>query len=343
MLCWRWFVEEQEIGSTMSEVIIGVDLGGTRVRAARLSHQLEILARQETLTESEEGVDATLDRIKQLIQDIWPQDGSSVAGIGISAPGPLNPATGVVVAPPNLKGWHNVPLGEVLNSAFHVPVYVGNDANVAGLAETVLGAARGCRNVVFVTVSTGIGSGMICDGRMLLGTEGLAAEAGHIIMLVGDRVSSLEKEAAGPALARKARARIVAGEKSLMRDLVKGNLDDITGATVGQAVQRGDALALDIVREAGRIIGLGMVSLLHLFNPEILVFGGGVSNIGEPLFTPMREAIQKHCIDRAYWENLRIEQAALGDNVSIIGAAALVVTQGGVADISRAMEQMKSG
>jgi glucokinase len=197
--------------------------------------------------------------------------------------------------------------------------------------------------VVFITVSTGIGSGMICDGRMLLGTGGLAAEAGHIIMLVGDRVSSLEKEAAGPALARKARARIEAGEKSVMRELVKGDLDEITGATVGHAVEQGDVLALDIVREAGRIIGLGMVSLLHLFNPEILVFGGGVSNIGEPLFAPMREAIQQHCIDRAYWENLRIEQAALGENVSIIGAAALVVTRGGVADISVAMERIKAG
>lgn len=325
----------------MSEAIIGVDLGGTRVRAARLSHQLEILARQETLTESEVGVDATLKRIEHLIQDMWPQDGTSVAGIGFSAPGPLNPATGVVVAPPNLKGWHNVPLGETLHKAFGVPVFVGNDANVAGLAETVLGAAQGCRNVVFITVSTGIGSGMICDGKMLLGTGGLAAEAGHIIMLVGDRVSTLEKEAAGPALARKARARIEAGEKSVMREIVKGHLDDMSGATVGLAVEQGDKLALDIVREAGRVIGLGMVSLLHLFNPEILVFGGGVSNIGEPLFAPMREAIQQYCIDRAYWENLRIVPAALGENVSLIGAAALVATQGGFADVAGVVAKLK--
>ncbi len=318
----------------MSEVIIGVDLGGTRVRAASLSPELKILARQETLTASEGGVDATLRRIEQLIRDIWPRDGSTVTGIGFSAPGPLNPATGVVVAPPNLKGWHNVPLGETLHKAFGVPVFVGNDANVAGLAETVMGAARGCRDVVFITISTGIGSGMICDGKMLLGNSGLAAEAGHIIMVVGDRVSSLEKEAAGPAIARKVRARLEAGEKSIMRDMVNGDLREISGATVGQAVARGDALALDVVREAGRMVGLGMVSLLHLFNPEILVFGGGVSNIGEPLFAPMRAAIQEYCIDSAYWEHLRIEQAALGDNVSVIGAAALVATQGGVRDVT---------
>ena len=327
----------------MPEVIIAVDLGGTRVRAARLSHHLEILARQETLTESAEGLDATLERIKDLIRDIWPQDGSRVVGIGISAPGPLNPMTGVVVAPPNLKGWHNVPLGKILHDTFHVPVFVGNDANVAGLAETVMGAARGFRNTIFITVSTGIGSGMICDGKMLLGTAGLAAEAGHTIIISGDRVSSLEKEAAGPALARKAQARIKAGEKSIMLDLAKGDLSQIDGATVGHAAQQGDAVALSIVREAGTILGLGMVSLLHLFNPEILVFGGGVSSIGELLFAPMREAIHEYCIDRAYWENLRIEQAALGENVSIIGAGALVVTQGGVVDIGNVMEKLATG
>ena len=192
----------------MPEAVIGVDLGGTRVRAARLSHHLEILVRQETLTDDERGLDATLNTIKDMIRAVLPGDGAKVAGIGISAPGPLNPARGVVVAPPNLKGWHNVPLGDILHDEFNVPVYVGNDANVAGLAETVRGAARGFRHVIFTTISTGIGSGIICDGKMLLGTAGLAAEAGHIIILAGAQPSTLEKEAAGPALARKARARI---------------------------------------------------------------------------------------------------------------------------------------
>ncbi|GIL12917.1 MAG: ROK family protein [Chloroflexi bacterium] len=318
----------------MAEVIIGVDLGGTRVRAARLDQQLNILAREETLTQDEEGLAATLERIKTLIRRMMPQDGAQVAGIGVSAPGPTNPVTGVVVAPPNLKGWHNVPLGDILHETFGVPVYVGNDANVAGLAEAIRGAGQGYRHLIFTTVSTGIGSGIIVDGRMLLGKVGLAAEAGHMIILAGDRVSTLEKEAAGPALARKARARIEKGEKSLIRDLVGGDLDELSGMIVGQAVQQGDPLALDIVREAGTIIGLGMVTLLHLFNPEILLFGGGVSQIGEPLFAPMREAIRQHAIDSSYWEDLRIEPVALGENVSIVGAAALVPTRGGVEDVT---------
>lgn len=324
----------------MSEVIIGVDLGGTRVRAARLDQQLNILAREETLTRDEDGLEATLDRIKDLIRRVLPQDGAAVSGIGISAPGPLNPITGVVVAPPNLKGWHNVPLGSILREAFGVPVYVGNDANVAGLAETILGAARGYRHVIFITLSTGIGSGIIVDGRMLLGEIGLAAEAGHMTLVVGERVSTLEKECAGPALARKARARIEAGETSAMTELCGGSLDNLDGKVIGKAAAAGDGLALDIAREAGYLVGLGMVTLLHLFNPEILLFGGGVSQLGELLFTPMREAIRQHAIDRAYWENLKITPVALGENVSVIGAAALVVTRGGVEDVTAAAAKL---
>ncbi|MCB9453423.1 MAG: ROK family protein [Anaerolineaceae bacterium] len=318
----------------MSDVIIGVDLGGTRVRVARLNHRLEILSRHETLTHADEGLEATLTRIKQQIRSALPTDGTAVAGIGISAPGPLNPTTGVIVAPPNLPGWHNVPLGDILYDEFDIPVYTGNDANVAVLAETVHGASRGFRHVIFITISTGIGSGFIVDGKLLLGKEGLAAEAGHVVILAGERVSTLEKEAAGPALARQARARIQAGESSVMHAMVNGNLSKIDGAVVGHAAQQGDALALDIVRYGGRIVGLGIASLLHLFNPEIVVLGGGVSQLGDLLFDPLRKAVETYTIDDAYWRDLQIVPAGLGENVSIVGAGALVATRGGVEDIT---------
>lgn len=327
----------------MSEAIIAVDLGGTRIRAARLNQNLVIEAREETLTETDKGLEYTLGRFKEMVSKVWPTDGTPVAGIGVSSPGPLNPITGVIVAPPNLYGWHNVPLGDILHDTFGVPVYVGNDANVAALAETVMGAAQGYRYVIYITVSTGIGSGMIIDGKMLLGKSGLGAEAGHIIIQSSPEQVRLELETAGPALAVKAKARIEAGEPSLIKEIVKGDLSQINGATVGKAALAGDALALSIVKEAGRILGLGMVSLLHLFNPEILVFGGSVSdNLGELLLAPMRESIQKYCIDDSYWQDLKIAQAALGDNVSVFGAAALVVTQGGVTDVSEASARIKT-
>lgn len=324
----------------MTQYIIGVDLGGTRIRAARLDTNLHIEERVETLTKDEEGFEATIGRIKEQIRLVMPDETSMVTGIGISAPGPLNPETGVIVAPPNLRGWHNVPLGEILRKEFGLPVFVGNDANVAALAEAARGAARGYRHVVYITVSTGIGSGIIIDGRLLLGRVGLAAEAGHMMMMVDERVSSLEKEAAGPAMARQARARIEGGEATIINDMVDGDLDKIVGGTVGKAAEKGDKVALDIVERAGRIVGLGIVNMLHLFNPEIVVVGGGVTAVGDLLFEPMKAAVRQHCIDATYFDDLVITTPDLADNVSVIGAATLVATKGGAVNLQKVSAQM---
>ncbi|KXK16979.1 MAG: ROK family protein [Chloroflexi bacterium OLB15] len=318
----------------MTDYIIGVDLGGTRLRAALMDDDLAIHARHEVLTEAEGGFEATLGRMKQLIRAAMPPSDEPLLGIGVSVPGPTNPFKGVVELGTNLAGWHDIPLANLLQDEFGVPVFLGNDANVAALAEATRGAARGYRHIIFITVSTGIGSGIIVDGHLLLGKEGLAAEAGHIVMLLDGEFTTLEKQAAGPSLARQARERIQAGEASIMAGMVDGDLEKITGKTVGGAVLAGDTLANAIVSRAGTILGGGMASLLHIFNPEILVFGGGVSTIGEPLFQPMRAAIEANCIDKAYWRNLKIEPAALGENVSLIGAGALVMTRGGVEDLS---------
>ncbi len=326
-------------------VIIGVDLGGTRIRAARCDDQLHILKREETLTHADQGLAPTLDRIKALIRMVLPDDNTPVTGIGISAPGPLNPETGVVVAPPNLPGWHNVPLGDMLHDEFDVPIFVGNDANVAALAETMRGVARGRKHVIYITVSTGIGGGIITDGHMLLGDTGLGAEIGHMQLVVNGQVSSLEKEAAGPALARKVRVRLQAGERSeKIYALVGDDLDQVDGRVIGQVALAGDPLALDVVGQAGRVVGLGIVSLLHVFNPQIIVMGGGVANgLGDLLLGPIRETVQQHSLDRAYWENLQIELAQLSEDVSIIGSAALVRTRGGVRRIDDVLADFNDG
>jgi len=326
----------------MSKTVIGVDLGGTRIRAARLTPHLDILERVETLTLAETGPEATLNRIKDQIRKVMPADNSTVEGIGISAPGPLNPETGVIYSPPNLNGWYHVPLKAILEEEFGVPVYAGNDANVAALAEAVRGAAKGYRHSIYLTISTGIGSGMIIDDRLLLGNEGLGAEAGHMMMLVGDKVSSLEMEAAGPDMAMQAVNRIQAGEKSLMTDMVNGDLSKINAKILGDAAHAGDALAKSIIARSGFIIGLGIVNLLHIFNPQIIVIGGGVANLGEMLFTPMHEAIKKHCLDEAYWKNLIITQPLLGEDVSIYGAGALVTTKGGMVKVSDVIKALNS-
>lgn len=327
----------------MSDIVISVDLGGTNIRAACLDQRLNIHERVQIRTEAQLGCESTVERIKSQIRAVLPTDGTPVAGIGISAPGPVNPMTGILISPPNLGDCYRVPLAQAMSDEFGIPTYLGNDANVAALAETVLGAARGYRHVIFITVSTGIGGGIIYDGRLLLGKEGLAGEVGHMPILVEDgRVSTVEKEAAGPALARQARARLEAGEKSMMRDLVEGDLSKIDGKIIGEAVAQGDALALAIVRRAGQIVGLCITSLLHLLNPEIIVIGGGVSFIGEPLFTPMREAFETHSIDRAYWQDLQVVPAALKDDVSLIGAGSLVITHGGARDAQTIAAEMSA-
>src|SRR5258706_6799754 len=187
------------------EVFIGIDLGDMRIRAARLPATLEIEERVETSSLAHEGPEAVIQRLFLQAEAVWPKDGTKVVGVGISAPGPVNPKTGVVVKPPNLDGWHNVPLREICHGRFGVETYLGNDANVAALAETELGAARGFQDVLFLTISTGIGGGVITSGKVLVGSEGLGAECGHVVMIVGDeQVSTFEKEAAGPAIARQA-------------------------------------------------------------------------------------------------------------------------------------------
>ncbi len=328
----------------MSKEIIAVDLGGTQIRTARFDHKLNLLQRENTLTLAREGPEATIKRLKEYIAKVLPNSIDSIdnidsndgiAGIGISSPGPLNPMSGVIVAPSNLPGWHEVPLADIIYSKFGLPVFIGNDANVAALAEASKGAAQGHRHVVYITVSTGIGAGMICAGRMLLGREGLAAEFGHIPIIVErGKVSSIELEAAGPAIARRTLAALRAGRQSSLSDMLAADQGTVDAKAVAIAAAAGDQLAREVYAYAGRVLGLGIVNVLHLFNPQAIVLGGGVIKAGELLLAPMRAAIRQHVLDDAYIEDLIITTAALGDDVALVGAAALVATNGGNMDIS---------
>ncbi|MEB2287815.1 MAG: ROK family protein [Anaerolineae bacterium] len=313
----------------MDRAIIGVDLGGTQMRAARFDPQLAIEQRLAEPTKAREGRDRVIARLLDLIARVVPGDAASLEGIGISVPGPINPHAGTVVKPPNLPGWHNVPIRQIIEERFGCPTYLGNDANVAALAEATRGAAQGYRYVLYLTVSTGIGSGILEDGRLLVGAQGLGAEAGHILMVVNGEVLDIEQVASGTAIARQAVARLRAGEPSTIRARVGDDLDSVTAKIVGQAAAEGDSLALELIQRAGFMVGLTVASLLHVFNPQIVVIGGGVSNAGELFFAPLRNAVTAHVLDPAYCEQVPIVQAALGDNVALIGAGALVTTQGG--------------
>ena len=317
----------------MASFFVAVDLGGTQIRAALCGLDGQIFRRVARLTEAQQGLDAVIERIFQAISEtIGDTPPAEVAGIGIGAPGPINPTTGVVFQAPNLPGCNYVPLRTLVSEHFGRPTFLGNDANLAALAEHRFGAGRGIQDMIYLTISTGIGSGIIVDGRMLLGAEGLAAEAGHMIIQPDGPVCNcgaagcLEALASGPSIARDVVRRIKGGKKSRITKMVDGDLGKVDARVVNMAAQLGDKLAINAYSRAGTYLGIGIANLLRLFNPRMVVLGGSVTKAGPFLFDPMRAAIESHALPM-YWEGLAITQAALGDDVGLLGAAALAVTE----------------
>jgi len=317
----------------MAPYIISVDIGGTQIRAALSDREGNIIHRVAHLTLAEEGPEPVIGRIKEAIRQAASQHLGQVEAIGIATAGPLDPWEGVIIKAPNLPGWHQVPLRAIIEEEFGLPTHVGNDANLAALAEQRFGAGKGTRDLIYITHSTGIGGGIIVDGRLLLGSKGLGAEVGHITLDIdGPRcgcgnIGCLEAMAAGPAIARNAIQAIEAGRETIIPDLVEGDLSRISAKEVSEAAQQGDPLGIKLIRQAGELLGIGLVSLMHLFNPEIIVIGGGVSKAGDLLFEPVRETVRTRCMAEDYWRDTPIVPAALGDDVGLMGGIALVLSQ----------------
>jgi glucokinase len=311
---------------------VAVDLGGTNIRAQRFTAEAASLGRTSLTTNAQEGPRQVMDRLLEAIQSVLPADRGELAAIAIGAPGPLDPRAGMVIRAANLPGWENVPLRDVIKARFGVPVYLGNDANLAALAEWKFGAARGHQDVIYLTVSTGVGGGVISGGHLITGVRGMGGELGHTIAVFPSGVACgcgqygcLETVTSGPALARRAVERIREGVRTRIPALAPGGLATVTGEIVGQAALEGDRLAQEIVAEAGTHLGRGIAGFMHIFNPSIVVLGGGVSRIGDLLFDAVRASVQKHTQAEAYWKNCSIVPAALGDEVGLLGALALAL------------------
>jgi glucokinase len=301
--------------------IIAVDIGGTQIRAAafrRGSTKPEAVQRTPT-----RGEGTAFERMCALIQSIWPQPGS-VEKIVVALPGPLNPETGVIFSAPNIPGWENFPIGPELEKHFGVRARIGNDANLAALGEWRFGAGQGHHHVLYLTISTGIGGGVISDDRLLLGSQGLAAEVGHLTVLpngplcgCGQR-GHLEALAAGPAIAHFVQEQIECGVKSTLAGKKK-----LTARDVSEAAAQGDALAIQAIERSGTYIGQALAIFLHMFNPSIVIFGGGVSFSGNFLLDPVKAELEQRVMDKSYLKNLVIANAALGDDAGLMGALAL--------------------
>ncbi len=315
-------------------LVVGVDLGGTKIATAVADLGGSLLSKVIKPTCPQRGVDAVVDSIVASVEEAAASAGASmgdIRSVGIGSPGPVDPESGTVIFAPNLM-WHSVPIVQMLTEILDLPVCLENDANVAGLGEYRFGAGKGSKNMVYITVSTGVGGGLILGGKIHAGSFGMAGEVGHMT-IVNDgplcgcgNQGCLEALAAGPAIARKAQACILHGEDTIMKDMVGGCVENITAKTVGEAAARGDIPAREIIYKTGEYLGIGVANLINVINPDTIVIGGGVSNMGELLLTPLRRAAERRAIKAAF-EKVRIVKAELASEAGLVGAVCLALGQ----------------
>ncbi len=306
--------------------VIAVDVGGTQLRAAAYSSVSQSpLKHERTTTHAPNEI--IFDRLAALIESVWID---KVNAIGVSAPGPLDPHTGIVMTTPNIKEWRDFPLVARLAERFRVPIFLDNDANLAGLAEWKFGAGRGHHNVLYLTISTGVGGGVILDDRLLQGHRGLAAELGHVTVATGRSAplcgcgfrGHLEAFSSGTGIERYVAERLAAGKKSVLKGKPSAK-------KIAEAAFAGDRLARKAYARAGEYLGLGVANYLHIFDPSIVIFGGGVSMSGPLLFEPFEASLRKHVFHPRYLEGLVITKAELGDDAGLLGALALARMKAG--------------
>ncbi len=315
----------------MASYAVGVDVGGTKILTALVSGRGQVVQRHRVRT-PQSGPEAVVGAIVDSARAVLAGSGvssSQVQGVGIGAPGPLDPTRGIVFDPPNLPGWSEVPLAEMLSRQLRTRIQVENDANAAAVGEWWVGAGVGIRDLIYITVGTGIGGGIILGGSLIRGVSGTAGEIGHMTIdldgpacLCGSR-GCLEVLASGPAIARMAQEAIHAGRTTMISELAVRSPDGVTAEIVTTAARAGDGLAQELLARAGSYLGVGVANLLNVLNPAMVVLGGGVSKAGELLFEPLRRTAQQRAFKRPAGA-AAIAPAALGADAGVVGAAAVV-------------------
>ncbi|WP_347548726.1 ROK family protein [Pseudalkalibacillus hwajinpoensis] len=293
----------------MENVYIGVDLGGTNLRVGLVDQNGQMLQYKQIPTEAEAGYETIIERMIALIKDV--KKAYSAKSIGIGCPGPLNPFDGIVVSPPNLPGWKDIPITKLVEKEIGIPVYLVNDANAAALGEAMFGGGHGKDSSFYITVSTGIGGGYVQNNRLIQGEHGYSAEIGNMIIKPGGpkhanmNAGSLEALASGTSIAREGRERL-----------------GISGGTeeVFRYAEEGDQMAIAIIDEAVDALAIGIANLVHSVDPDVFILGGGVMKAKEMILPLLREKV-----DGYVYEGLRgkitIESAKLHDKAGIVGAA----------------------
>ena len=318
----------------MTRYILGVDLGGTNIVVGAMPEDgSRTIAVRSEPTEAQRGADGVTDRIAALIAramgDVITSEHAQATdflGVGVGAPGPLDRERGIVVVAPNL-GWVDYPLRQAISERIRLPVTLDNDANCATMGEWWRGAAQGARNAVGITIGTGIGGGVIIDGKLYHGSSDVAGEIGHTTIDPAGRYCKcgnygcLEAYASGPAIAVRAREALQRDEESALRRMVDGDLGKLTAATVYQAAHDGDALAQELVTDTARVLGTGVANLLNTINPDVVVITGGVTKAGARLFDPLRAEVKRRAFRPAV-AACRIVPGALEGTAGMVGAVA---------------------
>lgn len=314
----------QTVLNKQQEFVVGVDLGGTKIAAALFDSEGKLLNREQMETAGAKTAEEVVDRITAMIRRV--SDGRLLRGIGMASPGTVNSRDGIVIHGTNLPEWSHVPLKSWMERDLHTEVQVLNDANAAAWGEYVRGAGRGSTNMVYVTFSTGIGSGIVLDGKLFLGSNSFAGELGHHIIDPSGPLCNCgshgcwEVFASGTAIGHAASERMLT-QSSIMSELAAGE-PGVSAKHVFEAKRLNDPVAVEVIDRAIYYMALGLVNVIHIFNPDRIVIGGGVSRAGDLLFPQLKEMTDK-LVMPSYLGTYELVPAELRDDVGLVGAAAL--------------------
>jgi len=311
-------------------MVLGVDLGGSKILTAVVNRQGEMVSRYRSITLATRGPEMVIKAMLESMSRALDQANVAAAQLEtvcIGAPGLSNPETGVLFATPNMSGWENVPLRQIIETEIGVKTILVNDANAAAMGEMYFGAAKGARNFLYITLSTGVGGGIMIDGEIYAGSFGTAGEIGHMTLDINGpkcncgSTGCWEVLGSGTALAREAKKRIKDGASTTILQHVNGDINKVSAESVHKAAQQGDTLAKELIAQISYYAGVGLGNLISIFNPELIVIGGGLSNIGDMLLEPAYRLARERAY-RAASDSIRFARAELGRDSGVIGAAA---------------------
>lgn len=309
--------------------VIGIDLGGTKISGALADLDGNVVSQKTISTNASEGEAAVMDRILSVIDNVLSESGketSEIKAIGLGIPGPIDPIKGVIIQTPNLP-FKNFDLMSPIKSKYGIPAYLDNDANVAAIGEFVFGAGKGTKNMVYVTVSTGVGGGAIIDGKIYRGNTRNALEIGHMTILPDGpkcncgNYGCAEVLASGTAIGRQAREAVAAGEKTSL-----SNYDNVTSYEVFVETAKGDEVAKNILQKSLNYLGICVANTVITLDPEMVVIGGGVSKGGQIVFDTVRDVVNKRCF-KSMADAVKVVPAGLGTDAGVVGAVALAILE----------------